>query len=252
MAASAPPMPDDPSTNATPDEAGGRGIDRSRISDSLHQAFAPEPMRFGMAADGLPSPELRTHLPTVAPLSPETFVCLADESEFVIRSRWGEPVASFVPTDVSRAPSGEHYVSFEAALRSRAPFIDILRVLDVRRLRVRVLPVRPQCKFLAQQMTDFQDAADHRMVERLCTARRDDESFFVGLRDTQIHACELRSPRDQASLERIERFNRTKIKLGRERIKETGESFDVDQALADAEERAETESGTGRGIFGER
>jgi hypothetical protein len=209
-------------------------------------------MTWGKAADGLPTPELRAHLPIVAPLSPDTFVCLADTREFVMRSRWGEVVAAFQPSFVRRAPSGEYYVSVEQALESHAGMLEIARHIHLPTLRVKVEPIRPQCRFLAQQMTDFQDASDHRMVERLCTARRDEESFFVGLRDTQLHACELRSPRDQASLERIEIFNRTKIELGKERIRETGETFDVDKALAGALTDAEEHGLTTSGIFSER
>ncbi len=241
-------MPDE-----TPESApGGRGLDRSQVGDSVQQAFNPAPMTWGKGDDGLPSPVLKGHLPIVAPLSPDTFVCLADTREFVMRNRWGEVAASFQPSIVRRTPSGAYYVSIEQALESHAGVFEIARHLHLGSLRVEVEPVRPQCRFLAQQMTDFQDASEHRMVERLCTARRDEESFFVGLRDTQLHACELRSPRDQASLERIEIFNRTKIELGKERLRETGESFDVDKALGRALHEAEEDGLTTSGIFAER
>lgn len=99
-------------------------------------------------------------------------------------------------------------------------------------------PLRPQCKFLAQQMVDFGADNTRQVLERLCTARRDDESFFVGLRDTQVHACELRSPRDLASEGRIRILNETKIALGKERLKEESEKFDVDKALEEGRDEA--------------
>ena len=88
-------------------------------------------------------------------------------------------------------------------------------------------------------MTDFGDDSSHQMIERLCTARRDEESFFVGLQNTQMHACDLRSPRDHKSEERLRLMNETKIALGRDRIKETGESFDIDRALREHRDRAD-------------
>jgi hypothetical protein len=222
------------------EEPVGVGLDRSQVTDSVQQAFEPKFIAYGKGADGLPVPETRSHLPLVAPLSPDTFVCLADESEFVLRSRrWGEVVGRFSPSLVTQAASGEHYVHLDDAIDAGAPWLDIWRALDLRSRRVRVEPVRPTCRYYAQQMTDFGDDASHQMLERLCTARRDEESFFVGLQNTQMHACDLRSPRDEKSVERLRLMNETKIALGRDRIKETGETFDVDRALLGHKERAD-------------
>ena len=226
------------------------GFDRSAIADSVQQAFDPKPLIWGSGPDGLPTPELNMRLPLVAPLAPETFVCLADESEFVLRSkRWGEIVARFKPGLVERAPNGKRYVSLESALLAGAPLSEIWRALDLRRGRVAVEPIRPPCSFLAQQMVDFGADNEHQNLERLCTARRDEDSFFVGLQNTQVHACELRSPRDDASEKRIRLMNETKIRLGRERMKETGESFNVDDALAGARDHAERDGLTTTNIF---
>lgn len=229
----------------------GQGIDRSQIQDSFQQDFDPAPMNFGPAGDGLPTPQLKGHLPLAPALALDTFVCLGDESEFVLRSkRWDEVVGRFMPEVVEKSPSGAHYVSLETAVSSGAAWLHILRALDPFTLRVRVEPKRPQCAFLAQQMADFGDEATHQILERLCTARRDDESYFVGLRDTRVYACELRSPPDRESEERIRIMNNTKIILGKERLRETGEGkFDIDQALRDAEADAEKEGLTGSGIF---
>lgn len=127
--------------------------------------------------------------------------------------------------------------------------ITLLRHAELarKRARIRVEPVRPQCKFLRRQMTDFQDASDNQLVERLCTARRDSESFFLSLRDQQVHACELREPRHGESEARLDRFDDAKIKLGRERY-EDGGAFDVDAALTRTEEQADRGMSYG-GIF---
>jgi hypothetical protein len=229
----------------------GVGLDRSGINESFTHDFNPSPMNYGPAGDGLPTPQLQNHLPLAPPLELSTFVCLGDESEFVLREKgWGEIAGRFKPDIVKTAPSGERYVSLEAAVESGARWLAILRATDPFTLRVRVEPVRPQCKFLAQQMTDFGDDSEHKMLERLCTARRDEHSFFVGLRDTRVLACELRSPPDRETEERVRTMNNIKILLGKERLKETGEKvFDVDQALADAENEAKTEGLTASGIF---
>ena len=239
---------------ASPEVPAGPGLDRHRADDGVYQPFNPAPMSWGKdPADGLPSPEISPSLPLAPPLSPETLVCLADTSEFVLRSRrWGEVVGRFEPHAVKRAPNGDYFVAIEVAIESGAPLLDILRAFDIRTARVRVEPKRPQCRFLAQQMTDFQDEAKHQFLERLCTARRDDERFFLGLRDSQMFACELREPRDRVSEERIEKMNEVKIMLGRERTAEQGGGFDVDKALAQKVQEAEKEGLTESSIFGDR
>jgi hypothetical protein len=218
----------------------GVGIDRSQIADTVQQDFVPRPLTWGKGGDGLPTPEIHSHLPLAPPLSPHTFVCLADESEFVLRARrWGEIVGRFVPALVKRAPDGTHFVHLDDAIYSGAPWLEIWRALDLRTRRVRVEPVRPMCSHYAEQMVDFGDDTDRQLLERLCTARRDDESFFVGLRDMQMHACHLRTPRDPVSDERLRIMNETKVALGIERMKQTGETFDVDKALRENQERAD-------------
>ena len=229
----------------------GVGIDRSAVADTVQQAFDPKPIAWGPGADGLPVPEMRGNLPLAPALHPRTFVCMADESEFVIRRQpWGEVVARFRPNEISRGANGDPFVTVSEAILAGARFIDILRAADLRTRRVRVEPLRPQCKYLAQQMVDFADRTDKVLLERLCTARRDSESFFVGLRDTQVHACELRYPHDPVSDERIRIMNETKVKLGEERTRELNDSWDLDQALRDDRERAMNEGVEHTNIFG--
>lgn len=235
-----------------PDDPAGPGLDRGRVDDAIYQPFNPAPMEFGPGGDGLPSPKIASSLPLAPPLSAHTLICLGDTSEFVIRDRWGEVRATFKPEKVHRAAGGAYFVTLEEAIGAGTPWLLIVRRVDPRTLRLVVQPKRPQCNFLAQQMVDFQDNTEHQMVERLCTARRDEESFFLSLRDSQVHACELRSPRDSASDRRLEEFNEIKMSLGQERLAATGEEFDVDKALAREKERAGSAGGQSYGIFGDR
>jgi len=217
-----PPRPDDPP---------GVGIDRHRADEAVYQPFNPGPIAFVRGEDGLPVPDLPTQLPIVPPLVPETMVCIADRSAFVVRDRWGAVRRRYPPERVERAPDGRYFV----------------RVLYFWR-RV-VEPLRPQCRFLVRQMVDFQDTADNQFLERLCTARRDSESFFLSVRDQQVHACEFRSPRDPRSEVRLDRFDDAKMKQGKERY-ETGGEFDVDAALSRTEAEADRGLAYG-GIFKE-
>ncbi len=232
------------------DEPGGGGIDAGRISDSVQQGFQPGPIRYGEQADGLPGPMVATHLPLAPPLALSTMVCLADTSCFVLRrTRWGDELARFRPEEVERAPDGSYFVGVLDAVGAGVPWIEIWRHTDLRTGRVRVEPKRPQCAFLRQQLVDFHANPSNQITERLCTARRDEDSFFLSLMDSRVHACELRSPPDQESAARIETFNETKLALGAERIRESEDEFDVDRALKRA--REEAAKGIGHsGIFG--
>lgn len=223
--------------DSKPEGPPGIGVDRMRVDDAIYTPFNPGPIPFAQGEDGLPTPNLPTALPLVAPLVPQTMVCIADKSLFVTRDQWGEMTRTFYPEEVRRAADGRYYVDVDKkrglSLGERLRRLFGWRILE----RLVVEPIRPQCKFLARQMVDFTDAPDHQMVERLCTARRDSESFFLSVANSQVHACELRDPRHPESDTRLDRFDEAKIKLGRERWEKGGE-FDVDAALERTEEEA--------------
>ena len=236
--------------SAPPDDPAGVGLDRHRADEAIYQGFAPGPEPIVLGEDGLPTLDTPTAHPYAPPLHPKTMVCIGDTSSFVTRDEWGEVTVSFQPEEVSRAADGRYYVprvEYEKRLAGDKHPATVEYIERVYRGRQEVFPVRPQCKFLARQMTDFQDATGQQFVERLCLARRDSESFFLSLRDTQVHACEMREPRDPESEERLARFDAAKIKLGRERYEEGGE-FDVDAALARTEKEADRGLAYG-GIF---
>ena len=217
-----PPRPEDPP---------GVGIDRHRADEAIYGAFNPGPIPFAKGEDGLPVPSLPTDLPIVPPLVPDTMVCIADRSEYVRRDQWGEITHRYPPERVQRASDGRYFVRFLYFFR---------RVVE---------PIRPQCQYLVRQMVDFQDAAENQFLERLCTARRDSESFFLSVRDQQVHACEFRLPRDARSVVRLDRFDDAKMKQGAERYA-VGGQFDVDAALSRTEAEADRGLAYG-GIFKE-
>ena len=238
----------DEAARPPPDELPAVGLDRGRVDDAVYEPFNPGPIPWKRGEDGLPSPNLPTALPTVAPLHLKTFVCMADRSEYVRRDeRWGDIVERFQPGDVARSEAGSYYA--ECDKKQGLTLIEhVKRFFGWRILeRVEVEPIRPQCKFLARQMVDFQDAPENQLIERLCTARRDENSFFLSVSNSQVHACEMRSPPDPVSAARLDRFDDAKLRLGKERYERDG-AFDVDAALARTEAEADKGIAFG-GIF---
>jgi hypothetical protein len=241
--------------DATEREPAPTGIDRLRADDELYQHVPDNPAdwaEYAMAEDNLPTTVAPMQMPFAPPLTPERCVCIADTRRFVIRNRWGEIIVGFDPAVVEQADNGEYRVAFSELARALRG--EGRRLLGLRRLRdlpilvgrirppwVIVDPLRPECRHLATQMTDFQDNAEHMFVARLCSARRSDGEFLT-VRDSQIFACKLRSPRDFESEQRIHRFDAAKIRQGYER-EQGGKEFDVDEALEDM--NAQQESGGG-------
>jgi hypothetical protein len=238
----------------TAEDSAKRGFDRPRVDDSLYEPFEPGQMKFSIDQDGLAGVQLpQGDVPVAPPLTPDTLVCMADTSSFVIRNEWGEVLVTFNPDEVKRAADGRWYVTgkqlrelFEAwgeapnaaALWLRLELPSRTRPENLRdEDRVEVFPRRPQCKNYARQMTDLQDNSDVTMVERLCTVRRDASGTQFGLRDQQLFACELRSPRDPVSEALLDTFDDGKVKIGRQRLEHEGFAVKsrLEQASADAD-----------------
>ncbi len=154
------------------------------------------------------------------PLEPETFVCMGDESAFVIRDRWGDVAVSFSPTETRRA-GDEFFIQRSNLVRSQ---IDALLQVE-RELReigwltesgdswVKVEPLRPQCVHYRRVMLDFE--GDHqseiRQLERSCTAQRSEGGEYLSLGNTRVHACEHRSPPDFVSEQRLRKFDQARV-----------------------------------------
>lgn len=262
-------------------EAPRVGVDRLRADEELYQHAPDDPAEwaeYGMASDGLPTVRAPYNPPYAPPLTTETLCCIADTSKFVVRDQWGEIIAELPPELVERTADGRYRAKIESVYRDAAEKIvrqveDLpllprikrslalwvsysMRLLRTQSLRERPLgarhmevePVRPQCRHYARQATDFQDESDHMFMARVCTARRDDGGEFLSLRDTQMFACELRSPFDATSAQRLESFDAAKIELGKQRAAR-GDVFDVDQALADMVQTDEEAGASAGGIF---
>lgn len=190
-----------------------------RIDQELWESF-PEDAKaeHGMdPIDGMPKPLVPHSLKLAqAPdLLPETFVCMADTSEFVKRDQYGKIVWTCKPEEVTRTPSGRYVVK------------GFFRWIEVE-------PVRPACRHYARQLTDVQDDPDFRFVARLCTLRKDSEGEYMSLRDSQVFACELREPVDyQGSVRKLDEFDEEQIERNRRKKAEQQEApFDVDAELA--------------------
>lgn len=230
------------------------GIDRHRIDDEIYQHVPDNPAdwaEYHMAEDGMPKPTTPTKMPFAPPLSPDTLCCIADTRSFVVRNRWREIMLEVVPGAVQRAEDGRYWIPTGLAVQIVSEKRGLLGLFEIARAirgnRTLVEPFRPQCIHFVRQMSDFQDEDEHAFLTRLCTARRDDGGEFLGLRDTQMFACDLREPFDAKGTKRCDMFDENKIILGRERI-EKGELWDVDAALDGAVDEAQQEPAQG-GIF---
>lgn len=247
-------------------------IDRPGPADTFHDAYAAPPQAVGVdPRDGLPRPVAESSVDAnEAPdLLPETFVCMRDVSKFVLRGVFGDVVAEFEPDEVERSEYGK-YRARRALVRERLKMeiersretsaqlygmatqaqLDQLNddQLMMQMLAVaaphlcmnmnwfEVEPVRPQCKYYARQLMDF-DGRDqeHKQVTRLCTARRTDNGEFLSLNDMRMHACELRDPCD-ASVWAIDQIDDRIVADVRRKQADDADRFDVDAALANDRE----------------
>lgn len=239
--------------------------ERTVPGDAVARDFDNADAAFGSGPDGIPQ-LMNGGMGHVPPLLPETFVCMADTSMFVVRDGTGEVWVRLSPEHVHRAPDGRYWaptatVMGELARRpeGQATFQDELqRVFDAllitqresadrelaRRLarvgcgsvvvdrgRCEVEPVRPQCRHYHRYFVDLPSNTDNQTLERICTAQRDENGLLLSVQNQHVHACELRRPRDPKTEQKLDAFDAEKIRLGRERLK-TQEPFDVDAALA--------------------
>lgn len=196
-----------------------------RIDQELWEGYPAAPqVTHGIASDGMPHPSIPYSLKQAqAPdLLPETFVCMADTSVFVRRGQWGEIVARFEPDSVERAPDGRYRVAMKSLLFGVS--------------YVEVEPLRPVCKHYARQLTDVQDDPDFRFVARLCTLRRAEDGEYLSLRDSQVLACELRSPPDPESAAQLDTSDAERVARARAKQDQSA-VFDVDAALAAEDEQ---------------
>jgi hypothetical protein len=229
-----------------------------RADEELHQG-KPAPVTIGTSPeDGLPMQIAERNYDKAPPLTEDTLICMADKRSFVVRHADGSIRVSFEPAEVSRAPSGEYYVSREAfeakvkpveiespgygkvvVTRPNAPRILIGRST----VAVRVEPIRPQCQHYLRMQTDLSADREHRYFARSCMKQKTEEGEFYSVRDQLIGACSIREPRHVESESAIlDAFDDNMIAQARS-ISEM-EEFDVDRALAEEAKRG------GLGVLG--
>jgi hypothetical protein len=206
-------------------------FDGHKAGDILHKEFGDS--RIGVSTspvDGLPMPVFDGDNLAAPPLTTETFVCMADESGFVIRDDFGYPLVRFEPEEVVRSPNGRHYVLFEQIPKEALPKLvtKIDRDYALPKTRIEVMPLRQRCSYLIEKVTGFEGGYERVVVNRMCGQARADNGDFMSLRDEMVIACMGRCPPDFVSEDRLRKLNNHTMALGAERVAR-GECYDVDQ-----------------------
>ena len=195
-------------------------VERPRLNDDLHGHPLTPPAHAVDPADNLPRPMVGIGLEdTLAPpMTPENFVCMGDESVFVVRDEWGDIILRVPPTQVRRDRAG-NYRLLTSTLNAEGSTSHPVE------------PLRPQCAYYRRVMTSFegqtQGMQDIRHVSRVCVAQRSETGEFVSLGGSEVFACEHRSPRDFVSEDRLRRFDERVV----EQSRKTEETWDPEQAI---------------------
>lgn len=208
-------------------------VERSRLGNEIYKHPVNPQTAVGTdPADGLPrmTTSLTMEDSVAPPLEPETFVCMGDESVFVVRDLWDEVRLEFQPEEVRRS-GDEHFVA-RASITGEA--LNVLSVLENELKEIgalsrfqspwlKVEPLRPQCAHYRRVLTDFESSDTAKQMERVCTAQRTEGGEYISLANTRVYACEHRSPRDFVSEDRLRKFDETAIN----RAKKTSTEYDV-------------------------
>ncbi len=217
-------------------------VERPKLGNDLYkhplipQAITTDPQ------DGLPRVASTMSMEDSAapPLAPETFVCMGDESAFVIRGRWGDVLLSIEPSRARwyRENGMEGWLApLSDAEREQAGMPGV--VLGGDHLWYWVEPIRPQCMHYKRVMTDFEGSDVNTRVERVCTAQRTEGGEYIALGDTLVYACEHRFPRDFVSEGRLRKSDADRIREGQKTVKH----WDGEAALAAALREEEENNG---------
>lgn len=241
-------------------------FERTIPGDAVAQDFESADAKVAMAGDGLPDFQ-EMGQQHVAPLDPATFVCMADTTRFVLRDHRSVILLSFEPDEVKREADGRWWVEVNRVamaldqLRPATGWDRLQRVwyelarpdpasaelaqrlgrlgiqTEVVAGQVEVQPLRPKCRHYYRYKTDLPNNLDDQVIQRICAAQRDDNGLLLSVRDQRMQACELRVPRHAPTEQQLDQFDEEKIRLGRERMAEQEEQFDVEAALAAEEQK---------------
>jgi hypothetical protein len=225
-------------------ESGLSDVERPKLGNDLYK----HPLRTQMVAmdpeSGLPRVVSAVSMEDskAPPLEPETFVCMGDESAFVIRDEWGDVLLSVEPARVRRYTTftsvGDEIQGWLAPLTSeqRDQAGCPTAVRGGADLWYWVEPLRPQCEHYKRVMTDFEGSDENKRVERVCTAQRTEGGEYIALGDTRVYACEHRTPRDFVSEQRLRQFDAEVVSRGKKTVKYWDGEAALEAALRTAEE----------------
>src|SRR5882672_5236129 len=205
-------------------------VERPKIGDDIYQHPHRPQLPVMDPQDGMPraiSP-LSMEDSKAPSLDPETFVCMAQDEEFVIRDYWGDILVRVHAFLVRRKLSEDGSEDWLAPLTQEQHKAagEPIALTGGKDFLYGVEPLRPQCQHYKRVMTDFENT-DSKGVERVCTAQRTDSGEFLSLRDQRVYACEHRSPRDFVSEERLRKFDERAMALA----KKPDEEWDGEAAL---------------------
>jgi hypothetical protein len=211
-------------------------VERPKLGNDIYQHPLRPQQVVTDPKDGLPRVASTVSMEDskAPPLEPESFVCMGDESVFVVRDLWGEVRLRFDPTEVRRSED-EYFVRRDSLSAERLESLSVVEreLYDIGALSgktdllLKVHALRPQCHHYRRVMTDFEGHDVHRTVERVCSAQRTEGGEYVALGNTRIYACEHRSPRDFVSEDRLRKFDAERVAEG----KKSDEEWDGDAAL---------------------
>lgn len=247
-------------------------FERTSPGDAVSRDFEPSQVKASLDGEGLPTFQTQSQR-LVAPLHPDTFVCMADERSWVVRDQQAMIVVEFTPEETWESADGRRWVESEVAedrlTQAGFPATDwehVLRAMSelvapdtktatgwhvARRLKrlgvtaaverglVEVEPRRRPCRHYYRYMTDLKQDTEHQGIERLCTAQRDEQGLLFSVRDQRMQACQLRDPSEPMGRKILDEFDQKRMRQGLERVQAEQARFDVDQALADEEEHRE-------------
>lgn len=191
-------------TTLTPQQEGRDSVgDEFSPFDEIAEEFKPSEIKKVIGPDGLPT----NYMPEggssdIPPLSPETLVCMADTSRFVVRNEYKQITKEWPPEEVDYYPNGKYY------LKKDADDAD----------KIEVEPIRPRCQNYVRQMAMFDYNAEAKVHLRLCSARRTTEGTFMTVRDSAMWACTMREPRDTVTEQKcLDSFDTEKVEQGKNR-----------------------------------
>lgn len=206
-------------------------VERPKLGNAVYKHPLRPQMVVMDPSDNLPRPAVASSMTdtTAPPLSPETLICMGDESVFVIRDRWGDVIVRLAPDLVRQECAYPRPWLVAVAVLSDDDKSALIRKGILPSAEVGVAadneiempdflqaePLRAQCTYYRRVMTDFEGSAEHQQVERVCAAQRTEAGEFTSLSDTRVYACEHRLPRDFVSEERLRRFDEARIQEGK-------------------------------------